>query len=163
MSGWILDDFGYRGVLWFMVIATAISLVSVLFLVPGSPVREARTPTDWVGGDLLGGGMASILYGVGKGGQWGWTSGDTLAFIGGGVVAVIASMMQGVLQAVLTQLAYAVVAQNSRVMRGTAFYVDDSYTKGLLLFAGVVAVATALITLVPKAKRLDEAEVGQAV
>ncbi|MFI6374383.1 MFS transporter [Streptomyces sp. NPDC050546] len=323
LSGWILDDFGYRGVLWFMVIATAISLAAVLFLVPGSPVREARTPTDWVGGVLLGGGMASILYGVGKGGQWGWTSGDTLAFIGGGVVAVIAfvlverkvahpmfpitllgrrrvwstflvtalimaavfaqgtvlnllvlmpdipglsdglgwtatknawvsapnsvlllavsvatgilarrvdsrvllgiggtcvavgvalmsqfhhtvaqfmtigllsgigmgmvvalvpimviesvkpeeqalgngaqSMMQGVLQAVLTQVAFAVVAQDSKVMKGTAFYVDDSYTNGLLLFAGVVAVATALVTLIPKSKRLDEAEVGQAV
>ncbi|MFC9504170.1 hypothetical protein [Streptomyces sp. NPDC057002] len=65
--------------------------------------------------------------------------------------------------AVLTQVAFAVVAQNSKVMKGTAFHVDDSYTDGLLLFAGVVAVATLLIALIPKAKRLDEAEVGQAV
>lgn len=322
LSGWVLDDFGYRGVLWFMVVATAISLLALLFVVPESSVREARTPLDWTGGILLGSGLASVIYGVGKGAAWGWTSGKTLGFIGGGLVAVVAfvlverkaahpmfpisllgrrrvwstflvtslamgavyaqgsvlnllvlmpdipglsdglgwtatknawvsapnsvlliaasvatgalarrvdsrvllaiggtlvavgvalmsqfhhtvgqlmsigvlsgvgmgivvalvpimviesvkpeeqalgngaqNMMQGVLQGVLTQVAFVVVAQNSKVMKGTAFYTDDSYTNGFLLFAGVVAVATLLITLIPKAKRLDEAEVGQA-
>ncbi|MFI1335270.1 MFS transporter [Streptomyces sp. NPDC020845] len=322
LSGWVLDDFGYRGVLWFMVAATAISLLALLALVPESSVREARTPVDWLGGILLGGGFSSIIYGVGKGEQWGWTSGETLGFVGGGLVAVIAfvlvehkvahplfpisllgrrrvwstflvtalamgavfaqgtvlnllvvmpnipglsdglgwtatknawisapnsvlliavsvatgvlarridsrvlfavggtlvaaaialmsqfhhsvgqlmaigvvsgvgmgivvalvpimviesvkpeeqalgngaqGMMQGVLQGVLTQVAFVIVAQNSHVMKGTAFYVDDSFTNGFLLFAGVIAVATLLVALVPKAKSLDEAEVGQA-
>ncbi|MEU9157374.1 MFS transporter [Streptomyces sp. NPDC048417] len=322
LSGWVLDDFGYRGVLWFMVAATAISLLALLFIVPESSVREARTPLDWVGGILLGGGLTSIIYGVGKGAEWGWTSGDTLGFIGGGLVAVIAfvlverrvahplfpisllarrrvwstflvtalamgavyaqgtvlnllvlmpkipglsdglgwtatknawvgaptsvlliatsvvtgvlarrvdsrvllaiggtlvtaavtlmsqfhygvgqlmaigvlsglgmgivvalvpimviesmkpeeqalgngaqNMMQGVLQSVLTQVAFVVVAQNSNVMKGTAFYVDDSFTNGFLLFAGVIAVATLLIALIPRSKTLDEVEVGQA-
>jgi len=322
LSGWILDDFGYRGILWFMVVATAISLVALLFVVPESPVREARTPLDWVGGILLGGGLSSVIYGVGKGAAWGWTSDKTLGFIGSGLVAVVAfvlverkaahpmfpisllgrrrvwstflvtslamgavyaqgsvlnllvlmpdipglsdglgwtatknawvsvpnsvlliaasvatgalarrvdsrvllaiggtlvatgvalmsqfhytigqfvsvgvlsgvgmgmvvalvpimviesvkpeeqalgngaqNMMQGVLQGVLTQVAFVVVAQNSKVMKGTAFYTDDSYTNGFLLFAGVIAAATVLVTLIPKAKPLDEAEVGQA-
>jgi MFS family permease len=322
LSGWVLDDFGYRGVLWFMVIATAISLLALLFIVPESQVREPRTPVDWVGGILLGGGLASVIYGVGKGEAWGWTSGDTLTFIGVGLVAVVAfvfverrvahpmfpisllgrrrvwstflvtslimgaifaqgtvlnllvlmpkipglsdglgwtatknawvsapnsllliavsvvtgivarrfdsrallavggalvatgvalisqfhhsvvqlmsisvisgigmgivvalapimviesvkpeeqalgngaqNMMQGVLQGVLTQLAFVVVAQNSKVMKGTAFYVDDSYSTAFLLFAGVIAVGTLLVLVIPKAKSLDEAEIGQA-
>ncbi|MEU1515162.1 MFS transporter [Streptomyces sp. NPDC005811] len=322
LSGWILDDYGYRGVLWFMVIATAIGLLALLFVVPESKVREARTPIDWVGGLLLGGGLTSVAYGVGKGEHWGWTSGNTVSFIGGGLVAVVVfvlverkvshpmfpitllgrrriwstflvtgmimaalfaqgmimnllvlmpkipglsdglgwsatknawvsapnsvlliavsvatgmlarridsrvllatggtllavgialisqfhetvgqimsigvisgigmgmvvalvpimviesvrpeeqalgngaqSMMQGVLQSVLTQVAFVVVAQNSHVMKGTAFYVDDSYSKGFLLFAGVVAVGTLLIALIPKAKSLDDVPVGQS-
>jgi MFS family permease len=72
------------------------------------------------------------------------------------------NMLQGVLQSVLTQVAFVVVAQNSNVMKGTAFYIDDSFTNGFLLFAGVIAVATLLITLIPKSKTLNEAEVGQA-
>jgi MFS family permease len=323
LSGWVLDDFGYRGVLWFMTIATAISLLALLLVLPESPVREARTPMDWLGGILLGGGLTAVIYGVGKGAEWGWTSGKTLSFIGGGLIAAIAflqvertakhpmfpisllgrrrvwstflvtglimgavfaqgtvlyllvlmpkipglsdglgwsatknawvgapgsvlliavsvaagvlvrridsrallafggslvvigdvllsqfhhsvgqimlsglpaapgmgivvalipimiiesvdpeeqalgngaqNMMQGVMQGVLTQLAFVVVAKNSNVMQGTAFYVDDSYTSGFLLFAGVIAVATVLVTLIPKAKRLDEVEAGQAV
>ncbi|WP_416968726.1 MFS transporter [Streptomyces sp. 4F14] len=322
LSGWVLDEFGFRGVLWFMVIATAISLLALLFVVPESQVREPRTPVDWTGGALLGGGLASVVYGVGKGEHWGWTSGQTVAFIGCGLLSVVAfvlvekrvphpmfpitllgrrrvwstflvtglalgavfaqgivmnllvlmpkipgvseglgwtatknawvsapnsvlliatsvvtgivarrvdtrllfaiggtlvtigvalisqfhhsvgqlmgvgvvsglsmgilvalvpimiiesvrpeeqalgngaqNMMQGVLQGVLTQIAFVVVAKNSNVVQGTAFYVDDSYTNGFLLFAGVVAVATLLVAVVPKAKRLDEAEVGQA-
>ncbi|MFF3372271.1 MFS transporter [Streptomyces sp. NPDC002680] len=322
LSGWVLDDYGYRGVLWFMVIATGVSLLALLFLVPESKVREPRTPVDWAGGILLGGGLASVIYGVGKGEQWGWTSGDTLSFIGFGLLAVIGfvlverrvahpmfpitllgrrrvwstflvsslimgaifaqgtvlnllilmpkipglsdglgwtatknawvsapnsvlliavsvatgvlvrrfdsrlllgiggtlvavgvalmsefhhsvgqimaigvfsgvgmgivvalvpimviesvkpeeqalgngaqNMMQGVLQGVMTQVAFVLVAQNSNVMKGTAFYVDDSYSKGFLLFAGVIAVGTLLILLIPKAKSLKEAEVGQA-
>ncbi|MFF7594470.1 MFS transporter [Streptomyces sp. NPDC007896] len=323
LSGWVLDDFGYRGVLWFMVISTAISLVALLLIVPESPVREARTRIDWLGGILLGGGLTSVIYGVGKGEEWGWTSGETLGFIGAGLVAVLAfvqverkiahamfpisllgrrrvwstflvtglamgavfaqgtvlnllllmpnipglsdglgwsatkvawvgapnsiiliavsvatgvlvrridsrvllavggtlvaagvtltsqfhhsvgqvmatgavgsigmgivvalvpimviesvkpeeqalgngaqNMMQGVMQGVLTQVAFVVVAQNSNVMKGTAFYVDESFTNGFLLFAGVIAVATLLVALIPKAKSLDEAKVGQAV
>ncbi|MGW3570500.1 MFS transporter [Streptomyces sp. NPDC000941] len=322
LSGWILDDFGYQGVLWFMVIATGISLLALLFVVPESQVREPRAPIDWVGGILLGGGLTSIVYGVGKGEGWGWTSGNTVGFIGGGLLTVVVfvlverkvahpmfpitllgrrriwstflvtgmimgavyangtvlnllvlmpnipglsdglgwtatknawvsapnsvlliavsvatgalvrridsrillaiggaltavgialisqyhysvaqlmslgvisgvgmgmvvalipimviesvkpeeqamgngvqNMMSGVLQGVLTQVAFVAVAQNSHVMKGTAFYVDDSFTKGFLLFAGVIAVGTLLVALIPKAKNLDEAEVGQA-
>jgi hypothetical protein len=58
-------------------------------------------------------------------------------------------------------VAFVVVAKNSNVMKGTAFYVDDSFTKGFLLFAGVIVVATLLVLLIPRAKLLDEVEAGQ--
>ncbi|MGH1555228.1 MFS transporter [Streptomyces sp. L7] len=35
-SGWLLDDYGFRGVLWFMAISTAVSFLLVLAFVPES-------------------------------------------------------------------------------------------------------------------------------
>ncbi|MFI6691193.1 MFS transporter [Streptomyces sp. NPDC050433] len=89
LSGWLLDDYGFRGALWFLVFATALSLVLLLFFVPESPVRGERTRMDWAGGFLLGGGMAALVYGIGKGAAWGWASGKTIGFLAGSVVALV--------------------------------------------------------------------------
>lgn len=90
LSGWLLDSYGFRGALWFMVMATALSLVLLLVLVPESPVREERTRMDWAGGLLLGGGLTVIVYAIGEGSGWGWTSGPTLAYLGSGIAALAA-------------------------------------------------------------------------
>ncbi len=89
LSGWLLGDYGFRGVLWFMAIASALAALTLL-LVPESPVREPRTRIDWLGGLLLGGGLTAVIYGVGNGSAWGWTSIGTLAYIIGGFAAVLA-------------------------------------------------------------------------
>jgi MFS family permease len=92
LSGTLLDNYGFRGVLWFMVIASATAVVTLLF-VPESPVREPRTRVDWLGGILLGGGLTAIIYGIGNGSDWGWTSIRTLAYIIGGIAAVLAFLV----------------------------------------------------------------------
>lgn len=89
LSGWLIDTWGFRGALWFMVAATAFSLVILLAFLPESPVREARVRMDWLGGILLGGALTAIAYGVGKGSEWGWTSGKFLAYLVGALVALI--------------------------------------------------------------------------
>lgn len=68
-------------------------------------------------------------------------------------------MVQGVVQGLLMQVAFVVLAKDGKVLKGTEFYGDDGYTNGFLLFSGAVAVA---VLLIPKGKRLDEAETGQA-
>jgi MFS family permease len=93
ISGAVLDNFGFRGVLWFMTIASSFSLLTLLTIVPESPVREGRTRIDWLGGILIGGGATAIIYGISKGAGWGWTSFDTLAFIGGGILAVLCFLL----------------------------------------------------------------------
>ncbi|HSA52848.1 MAG TPA: MFS transporter [Yinghuangia sp.] len=90
LTGWLLDDFGFRGALWFMVIGAAIALAALVAFVPESPVREPRTRVDWLGGLLLGGGLTAIVYGLGEGSEWGWSSGKTFGYICGGVVAIVA-------------------------------------------------------------------------
>lgn len=91
LSGWLLDDFGFRGALWSFVIATAVALLLLIFFVPDTPpVAGADVHMDWIGGLLLGGGVTAVTYGVGKGSDWGWTSAGTLAFIIGGAVGLVA-------------------------------------------------------------------------
>ncbi|MPY56209.1 MFS transporter [Streptomyces spongiae] len=89
LTGWLLDSYSFRGVLWALVVATAIGLVLLLTVVPETPHRVARTKVNWLGGALLGGGAAAATYGIGKGGEWGWTDTDTLGFVLGGIAAVI--------------------------------------------------------------------------
>ncbi|MEW2306205.1 MFS transporter [Streptomyces sp. NPDC006655] len=89
LTGWLLDSFGFRGVLWALAIATAVGLVLLLTVVPETPHRVRDTKFNWLSGLLLGAGAASVIYGVGKGGEWGWTDAGTLGFILGGVLAVI--------------------------------------------------------------------------
>ncbi|MEW2402020.1 MFS transporter [Streptomyces sp. NPDC046862] len=322
LSGWLLDSHGFRGILWFMVVSTAVSFVLVLALVPESPVRERGGRMDWAGGLLLGGGVTLIIYAVGQGPHWGWTSGRFTGFVIGAVIALIAfllverrvaeplfpltmtrrrtvwsallaasviagslsavgvvvqllilmpkiphvsdglgwsgthnaivtspisamiivgavgtgalarrmdsrillaagaalailgygiatqyhhtagqiiswgviaglgtgmvvavvpimvievvspeeqalangaqTLVQGVAQIVVSQLAYVVMAQHGMVLKGTQFYLDKGFTNGLWLVIGCCALGALLVALVPKAERLDDADVGQA-
>ncbi|MCF2531109.1 MFS transporter [Yinghuangia soli] len=90
LSGWLLDDFGFRGALWSFVIATAIGLLLLIFFMPSTPpIARTDVHMDWIGGLLLGGSVTAITYGVGKGSDWGWTSTGTLAFMVGGALGLV--------------------------------------------------------------------------
>ncbi|WP_406462562.1 MFS transporter [Streptomyces sp. NBC_01622] len=322
LSGWLLDDYGFRGVLWFMAISTAVSFLLVLAFVPESPIRAAAGRMDWAGGILLGGGVTALIYAVGQGTHWGWGSGKfigwvvgaaialavfvfverrvaeplfplsmtrrrpvwtvllatsiaagslsavgvviqllilmpkiptiseglgwsgthnaivtspisamiivgavgtgllsrrmdarillgtgaalavlgygigthlhhsapqiiemgVIAGLGTGIVMAIVPIMiievvtpeeqalangvqtlgQGVAQIVVSQLAFVVMAQHGAVLKGTQFYLDAGFTNGLWLVVGCVAAGAVLVALIPRSKRLDEVEVGQA-
>ncbi|MGI5460238.1 MFS transporter [Streptomyces sp. CA-249302] len=322
LAGWLLDDYGFRGVLWFMAISTCVSFVLVALCVPESPVTQSGGRMDWVGGLLLGGGITAIVYAVGEGSTWGWGSGKFLAYVvgaaiallvfvlvqrkvaeplfppamtkrrpvwtvllatsvaagslnavgvvvqllvlmpaiptisdglgwsgehnaivtspisamiivgavgtgwlarrvdtrillgigaslagigyaigthlhhsaaqivemgliaglGTGIVAAIAPIMiievvtpeeqalangaqtlgLGVAQIIVSQLAFVVMAQHGAIMKGTQFYLDKGFTNGLWLVVGCVAAGALLVPLIPRTKRLAEAEVGQA-
>ncbi|MET7475631.1 MFS transporter [Streptomyces sp. NPDC005648] len=322
LSGWLLDNHGFRGILWFMAVSTAVSFLLVLTLVPESPVRERGGRMDWAGGILLGGGVTLLIYAVGEGSDWGWGSGKFIGFVVGAVIVLIAfvlverrvaeplfplamtrrrtvwsallatavtagslsavgiviqllilmpkiphvsdglgwsgthnaivtspisamiivgavgtgviarradsrlllavgaalaaigygiatqyhdtaaqiiswgvvaglgtgivvavvpimvievvspeeqalangaqNLTQGVAQIIVSQLAYVVMAQHGMVLKGTQFYLDKGFTNGLWLVIGCVVVGALFVALVPKAERLDEAEVGQA-
>ncbi|KAB2341607.1 MFS transporter [Actinomadura rudentiformis] len=133
LSGWLIDNHGFRGVLWFLTAATALSLVLLLVFVPESPVREERTRIDWLGGLLLGGGLASITYGIGKGAEWGWTSGTTFAFIGGGIVAVVAFVVvERVIAHPLFDLSMLARRQVWTVFLATALIAGTVYSAGTI-------------------------------
>lgn len=323
LAGWLLDSYGFRGVLWFMAISTAASFVLVAAFVPESPVREAGGRMDWVGGLLLGGGITAIVYAVGEGSQWGWGSARFAAYIAGALITLVAFVLverrvadplfppsmtprrpvwtvllatsiaagslsavgvvmqmlvlmpkiptisegpgwsgtrnavvtspisamivvaavgtgllvrrvdarillgtgsaltvlgygigthllhhnaaplvemgliaglgtglvvaavpimiievvspeeqaladgvqtlgQGVAQIVVSQLAFVVMAQHGKILKGTECYLDTGFTNGLWLVVGCCALGTLLVLLIPRTKCLDEAEVGQA-
>ena len=322
LSGWLLDDYGFRGVLWFMAISTAASFVLVAAFVPESPVRTVGGRMDWLGGILLGGGITALVYAVGQGSHWGWDSGKFATYVAGALVALIAFVLverrvaeplfppamtrrrpvwtvllatsiaagslsavgvviqllilmpkiptiseglgwsgkhnaivtspisamiivaavgtgvlarrmdarillgtgsaltvlgygigtqlhhsapqivgmgliaglgtgmvmavvpimiievvtpeeqalangaqtlgQGVAQIVVSQLAFVVMAQHGAILKGTQFYLDAGFTNGLWLVVGCCTVGALLVLLIPRSKRLEEAEVGQA-
>lgn len=54
------------------------------------------------------------------------------------------------------------MAQHGRILKGTQFYLDTGFTNGLWLVVGCCALGALLVLLIPRTKRLDEAEVGQA-
>ncbi|WP_326710070.1 MFS transporter [Streptomyces sp. NBC_01474] len=90
LGGWLIDSWGYEGALWFIVAATAVAFLLVLFVVPETPRHSVAAGFDWIGGIVLGGALASIVYALAEGPTWGWASGRTWVFIGAGLAAIVA-------------------------------------------------------------------------
>lgn len=84
LAGWLLDDYGYTGIFWFLALYVAVLLPLFGALVPESPVRVSR-PIDYPGVALLGPGIGVVLLGVTQGGDWGWSSARTLALLVAGI------------------------------------------------------------------------------
>jgi MFS family permease len=85
IAGWLLDNHGFRGAMWFVAAGTLVGLVLVITLLPETPRYEAGG-FDWRGGMLIGVGMPALMYGVGQASAWGWTAPRVLGFIGGGLL-----------------------------------------------------------------------------
>ncbi|WP_280217661.1 MFS transporter [Nocardia neocaledoniensis] len=144
LSGWLLDNHGFRGVLWFLVGATAVSLIALIAFVPESPVRNANRSVDWLGGLLLGAGLTAIVYGVGKGGDWGWTAAPTLAYLVGGALAVVVFMVvEGRVREPMFELSLLGRREVWSVLVATALLTGTAYT------AGTVTQMLALLPPIP--------------
>ncbi|MFD7136350.1 MFS transporter [Streptomyces sp. NPDC059894] len=89
LSGWLLDVFGWRGALWFLVGSTVAAML-MLLSVPETPRRAAAGKLDWPGAVLLGGGLALMVFALGQGGDWGWSSTGVLLALAAGAVALAA-------------------------------------------------------------------------
>ncbi|MCL2534093.1 MAG: MFS transporter [Nocardiaceae bacterium] len=88
LTGWLLDDFGFRSIFWFFVICLVVLGGLIQLTTPESNVR-LRSRIDLVGAILLGAGIAGILIAVSFGPSWGWTNGGTLAYLIGGIALLI--------------------------------------------------------------------------
>jgi MFS family permease len=87
VGGALIDDYGFRAVFWFSVIAVTVLAAFFAAVVPESPVRLPQR-LDLVGSALLGGGVGLLLLATTEGAAWGWASGGTLGCYLGGVAAV---------------------------------------------------------------------------
>ncbi|MFI1562725.1 MFS transporter [Streptomyces sp. NPDC020490] len=87
LSGWLLDAFGWRGALWFLVGSTVVA-IAMLLCVPETPRRAAAGRLDWPGACLLGGGLALVVFALGQGRDWGWTSAGVAGPLAGGAAAL---------------------------------------------------------------------------
>ncbi len=88
LSAWIAEDYSWHGLFWLSTALAVVVLLLTLVVVPGA---EDRHPAhlDLVGIIGLAVGLSAALIGVSKGSEWGWTTGRTLACVGGGVLVLL--------------------------------------------------------------------------
>ncbi|MGC5255730.1 MFS transporter [Gordonia sp. DT218] len=85
LSGWLIDNFGFRSIFWFFVIGLIVCGALIMVSTTESAVR-LRSRLDLIGAALLGGGIAGVLVAISFGPTWGWTDGSTLGYLIVGIV-----------------------------------------------------------------------------
>jgi MFS family permease len=86
-AGYLIDNFGYRGVFWALALFPVLVGLLLLAFVPESPVR-VRSAIDWIGAILLGAALALLLLAIGEGATWGWVDGKTLGCFAAGLIVL---------------------------------------------------------------------------
>ncbi|MEW1776931.1 MFS transporter [Streptomyces sp. NPDC086777] len=89
IAGWLMDDFGFRGALWFVAAVTAVAFILVYLFLPETPRRSRGEPFDWSGGLLLGGSISALIYAIGQGTTWGWTDSRMVGLTAGALVGFV--------------------------------------------------------------------------
>lgn len=85
LSGLIVTFLDWHWIFWVMVLSGSALAAAVTVVVPRAPAR-ARTAFDHLGALVLACALTALLVPLSKGGQWGWTSPETLLLAGAGVL-----------------------------------------------------------------------------
>ncbi|MFE2940131.1 MFS transporter [Streptomyces sp. NPDC059255] len=85
----IADRFDWHVLFWTSAALGAVAAVLVVVLVPESKVRTGGR-FDLLGALGLAAGLVTLLLGISKGGDWGWTSGTVLGLFAFAVVDLVA-------------------------------------------------------------------------
>jgi MFS family permease len=85
LSAAIAQQFSWHALFWFATGIGAVLLVVFVLLVPRVPPSSADR-LDPLGAVLLAGGLVTLLLGITKGRDWGWTSAWTLGMFGASLV-----------------------------------------------------------------------------
>src|SRR6201999_1908242 len=93
VGGWLLDNYTFRGALWFIAICTVVALVLVATVLPETPRHAQGRTFDWLGGALLGIGVLAMMFGFGDGSDLGWGSPRVLVPIIGGALVLVAFVL----------------------------------------------------------------------
>ncbi|WP_347352785.1 MFS transporter [Intrasporangium sp.] len=95
IAGYLLDHHGYRGVFVFLLALPVIVGIAIAFIVPETPVR-VHERINYVSALILGAAFGVLLFVLGEGGAWGWTSGKTIVgFLLGLAVLALWAVREG--------------------------------------------------------------------
>lgn len=86
LASWMLDAFQFRSLLWLLAGFTVLGYLLTLAFVPETARRATLAGFDWTGAVLLGGSATILVYALGKGIDWGWSSPEFLLAIALGLV-----------------------------------------------------------------------------
>lgn len=93
VSAVIADRLGLSAGFWFGAGVSAIALIGVLLVLPGSGDRPPLR-IDLVSAAMLAAGLTMLLLAIAEGHGWGWTSAAVLGLLAGAVVALGACTVQ---------------------------------------------------------------------
>ncbi|MCX4091885.1 MFS transporter [Nocardia sp. alder85J] len=88
LAGWLVDNYQWRAMFWFLFGFTVLMLPIVALVVPDSTLR-VREPIDIAGAALLSGGTALVLIYIDKGQDWGWARPMTLLWLLAGILLLV--------------------------------------------------------------------------
>lgn len=89
LAAWIAQDYSWHGLFWLSTVLAALIVAATAIVVPN--VHDAHPAhLDIVGIIGLAVGLISVLVGISKGSEWGWTTSSTVGSIVGGVVVLLA-------------------------------------------------------------------------
>ncbi|MEQ7004954.1 MFS transporter [Actinopolymorpha sp. B17G11] len=150
IAGFLLDNVGFRGAIWFVSACTAVALLLVIVLVPETP-RRAAGAFDWLGGVLLGASIIALMYGVSQGSVWGWLDARVLALAGGAVVILLGFVLVERRVAhplldlpMLSRREVATVLSAGSIVQGTAFVAAAIMTVVIPLYPRIPGVSDGL-------------------
>ncbi len=89
LSAWVAQEHDWHTLFWLSAALGALVAGATLSVVPHLP-RPDASGLDWVGALGLAIGLSSVLVGVSKGNEWGWTQPSTLTALLGGLVLLVA-------------------------------------------------------------------------
>ncbi|SEL85337.1 MFS transporter [Streptacidiphilus jiangxiensis] len=92
IGGALMDAYGWRWLFWFLLIFVGVMMPLMWVVVPESSLRT-RQRLDIGGALLLGGGVGLVLVYLSNGNTWGWGRLDSLAYLFGGLAALIAFLL----------------------------------------------------------------------
>ncbi|MFE1960277.1 MFS transporter [Streptomyces sp. NPDC059479] len=87
-AAFIADNFDWHVLFWTSAVLGVVAAVLVMTIVPESKVRTGGR-FDLVGSLGMAAGLVSLLLGISKGGDWGWTSGTTLGLFAFAVMVLL--------------------------------------------------------------------------
>ncbi|MCF1592333.1 MFS transporter [Streptomyces muensis] len=88
LSAVIAEAFSWHALFWMSTAVAGLLLIALLAFLPRGTTTGGGS-VDVIGALLLAIGVVSLLLGISKGHQWGWTSGSTLGCVTGGLVVLI--------------------------------------------------------------------------
>ena len=92
IGGVLVDTLGWRS-LFLINIPFGLAIVAGTLTLPRSRGAAERLP-DPVGTVLLGVGVGALALGTAQGPDWGWASPETILFLAGGLLAVLAALIR---------------------------------------------------------------------
>ena len=76
LGGYLVDEISWSAVFWLNIPVLVLSLIGLKFIPESKDSR--RRPIDYAGAVLATGGLLAVVYGIIRGGEAGWTSGEIL-------------------------------------------------------------------------------------